>query len=179
MSATGNIVMRSGENRTESSGSNKSRGGSEGVGLTAGQAGAGLTVSASGNQSKGRENGSSLTNTETTIAAGRDARFSSGQDLILDGAQASGRSVTADVGRGCRSQRQRQREPGQDEQQLRLGEGVVGYLRGERRVQKYSDSVTEKSHDVAQITSARMFTAGSDGGLLYGPRSPKYGKTAL
>ena len=70
-----------------------------GVGLTAGQAGAGLTVSASGNQSKGRENGSSLTNTETTIAAGRDARFSSGQDLILDGAQASGRSVTADVGR--------------------------------------------------------------------------------
>ena len=65
VSATGNIVMRSGENRTESSGSNKSRGGSVGVGLT----------------------------------AGRDARFSSGQDLILDGAQASGRSVTADVGR--------------------------------------------------------------------------------
>lgn len=58
------------------------------------------------------------------------------------------------------------------------GGGLLGLLIA-TAVTQISDSVTEKSHDVAQITSARMFTAGSDGGLLYGPRSPKYGKTAL
>jgi len=45
-------------------------------------------------------------------------------------------------------------------------------------VTQIAHSATDKSWDVAQVASARLFSAGP-GGLLYGPRSPKYGQTAL
>lgn len=45
-------------------------------------------------------------------------------------------------------------------------------------VTQIAHSATDKAWDIAQVTSARLFSAGP-GGLLYGPRSPKYGQTAL
>lgn len=36
-------------------------------------------------------------------------------------------------------------------------------------------NVTDQGYKVAGTTSARLLSAGQPGGLLYGPRSPKYG----
>lgn len=46
-------------------------------------------------------------------------------------------------------------------------------------VTQIANTATDKSHDVAGVTSARLLSAGGGNGLLYGPRSPEYGKTAL
>jgi hypothetical protein len=45
-------------------------------------------------------------------------------------------------------------------------------------VAQISNTATDKAHDIAEVTSIRLFSAGKNGGLLYGPRSPKYGQTA-
>ncbi|WP_395068237.1 DUF799 domain-containing protein [Paraburkholderia silvatlantica] len=42
-------------------------------------------------------------------------------------------------------------------------------------VKQIANSVTDKSHDIAAATSYRLLHAGPPNGLLYGPRSPKYG----
>jgi len=41
-----------------------------------------------------------------------------------------------------------------------------------------SNTLTDKSHDVAILTSSRLLSAGTPNGMLYGPRSPNYGKDA-
>lgn len=46
-------------------------------------------------------------------------------------------------------------------------------------VSQISDTVFDKAHDVSAITSTRLLAAGKPGGLLYGPRSPQYGKQGL
>jgi len=70
-----------------------------GAGLAVGGGAAGLSVSAGVNQSRGHENGSSLTHTETTADAGRTLTLNSGRDALLQGAQVSGESIKADIGR--------------------------------------------------------------------------------
>jgi adhesin HecA-like repeat protein len=42
-------------------------------------------------------------------------------------------------------------------------------------VQQIGDSVSDRSHPLAALASQRLLAAGRPGGLLYGPRSPKYG----
>ena len=42
-------------------------------------------------------------------------------------------------------------------------------------VKQVAHSLTDDSHDVAGLTSARMLSAGPPTGPLYGPRSPKFG----
>lgn len=44
-------------------------------------------------------------------------------------------------------------------------------------ITQIAHSATDKAYDVAGIASARLFSPGPRG-LLYGPRSPKYGQTA-
>lgn len=44
-------------------------------------------------------------------------------------------------------------------------------------ITQIAHSATDKAYDVARIASARLFSPGPRG-LLYGPRSPKYGQTA-
>ncbi|UNK63232.1 DUF799 domain-containing protein [Buttiauxella ferragutiae] len=46
-------------------------------------------------------------------------------------------------------------------------------------IEQIENTVGNKSHEIAGITSARLLNVGSSGGLLYGPRSPVYAKTAL
>ncbi|QCT20226.1 filamentous hemagglutinin N-terminal domain-containing protein [Jejubacter calystegiae] len=99
LAANRDISLSSGQNSDQLSGSNKSSGGSVGVGIAVGSGSAGFTVSASVNQSQGREKGNGLTHTETTVDAGRQVNISSGRDTLLQGAQVSGESIKAEVGR--------------------------------------------------------------------------------
>jgi hypothetical protein len=54
------------------------------------------------------------------------------------------------------------------------GGGLIGML-VVAAIKQISNSLTDKSHDIAGVTSYRLLHAGPPGGLLYGPRSPKYG----
>jgi hypothetical protein len=42
-------------------------------------------------------------------------------------------------------------------------------------VQQIADSLTDRSHAMAAVTSYRLLHAGPPNGLLFGPRSPKFG----
>jgi len=53
--------------------------------------------------------------------------------------------------------------------------GLVGML-VTAVVKQIMNNVTDASHNVAGITSMRLLSAGTPSGLLYGPRSPLYGK---
>jgi hypothetical protein len=46
-------------------------------------------------------------------------------------------------------------------------------------VRQIVDSVTDAGYTVAHMTSARLLAAGRPNGILYGPRSPKYGKEGV
>ncbi|SMG59741.1 DUF799 domain-containing protein [Paraburkholderia susongensis] len=54
------------------------------------------------------------------------------------------------------------------------GGGLVGMLVN-AAVKQIANSLTDKSHDIAAVTSYRLLHAGPPNGLLYGPRSPKSG----
>lgn len=55
--------------------------------------------------------------------------------------------------------------------------GIIGML-VQAAVSQISNTLQYRSHDIAGVTSARMLTAGTPNGILYGPRSPQYGKEA-
>jgi hypothetical protein len=55
---------------------------------------------------------------------------------------------------------------------------VIGIL-VEAVVTQVANTMTDKAHDIAIVTSDRLLSAGQPRGLLYGPRSPAYGKAAL
>ncbi|KWO50027.1 DUF799 domain-containing protein [Burkholderia territorii] len=52
--------------------------------------------------------------------------------------------------------------------------GIVGVL-VQAAVKQVAHSLSDEGHDVAGLTSNRLLSAGPPNGLLYGPRSPKYG----
>ncbi|WP_272694131.1 DUF799 domain-containing protein [Providencia sp. PROV036] len=55
--------------------------------------------------------------------------------------------------------------------------GIIGVLVS-AVVNQIVDTMTDKSYAIAGITSVRLLPAGKPNGILYGPRSPKYGKDA-
>ncbi|WP_438918195.1 hemagglutinin repeat-containing protein [Kosakonia cowanii] len=99
LDAARDITLTGAADTQKTTGSNSSKGGSLGVGITAGKDGAGFTVSASGNAAKGGEKGNGTTWQESTLDAGQNVSLSSGRDTLLQGAQVNGDKVTADVGR--------------------------------------------------------------------------------
>ncbi|UGS48463.1 hemagglutinin repeat-containing protein [Kosakonia cowanii] len=99
LDAARDITLTGAADTQKTSGSNSSKGGSLGVGITAGKDGAGFTVSASGNAAKGGEKGNGTAWKESTLDAGQNVSLSSGRDTLLQGAQVNGDKVTADVGR--------------------------------------------------------------------------------
>uniref|UniRef100_UPI003850349E hemagglutinin repeat-containing protein n=1 Tax=Kosakonia cowanii TaxID=208223 RepID=UPI003850349E len=99
LDAARDITLTGAADTQKTTGSNSSKGGSLGVGITAGKDGAGFTVSASGNAAKGGEKGNGTTWKESTLDAGQNVSLSSGRDILLQGAQVNGDKVTADVGR--------------------------------------------------------------------------------
>lgn len=62
-------------------------------------------------------------------------------------------------------------EEGQNQQQG----GLVGMLVG-AIVKQVMASALDKSHQIAGVATTRLMSAGTPNGLLYGPRSPNYGK---
>ncbi|MCG8156218.1 hemagglutinin repeat-containing protein [Brenneria goodwinii] len=99
LAANRDINLLSAENTQQLEGKNESSGGSVGVGIGVGSGGWGISVSASVNKGKGSESGNGTTHTETTVDAGRQVTILSGRDTTLTGAQVSGETVKAEVGR--------------------------------------------------------------------------------
>ena len=99
LNAAQDINLTSAADTNKLTGSNSSKGGSIGIGITAGPNGAGITVSASVNAARGSEKGNGTTWNETTLDAGQNVNLTSGRDTVLKGAQVNGDKVTADVGR--------------------------------------------------------------------------------
>lgn len=99
LQASRDVNLISAQNTSTLEGKNESHGSSAGVGIGFGSGGAGINVSASVNAGKGKENGTTLTHTETTVNAGDTLTIVSGRDTNLTGAQVSGESVLADIGR--------------------------------------------------------------------------------
>ena len=58
------------------------------------------------------------------------------------------------------------------------GGGIVGVLL-EAAVSQIIETVTDRGFDVAAMTSNRLLSADVHNGLLYGPRSTKYGQPAV
>jgi hypothetical protein len=57
---------------------------------------------------------------------------------------------------------------------VNISVGLVGAL-VQAAVKQIAHSLTDKSHDVAKLANERLLHAGPPDGLLYGPRSPKFG----
>ncbi|MEQ9888524.1 DUF799 domain-containing protein [Pectobacterium zantedeschiae] len=62
-----------------------------------------------------------------------------------------------------------------NEQQSNANGGIIGIL-VQAAVNQIADTISDKGHDVAGVTSARLLAAGHARGMLYGPRSLQYGK---
>ena len=99
LNASRDINLTSSQDTERSRGTNSSSGGSVGVGIGAGAGGWGINVSASINKGSGHENSDSLAHNETQVTAGNRVTLVSGRDTTLTGAQVSGGSIKADVGR--------------------------------------------------------------------------------
>ncbi|HHE6468908.1 TPA: DUF799 domain-containing protein [Providencia rettgeri] len=55
--------------------------------------------------------------------------------------------------------------------------GIIGALVS-AVINQIVDTMTDKSYAIAGVASVRLLSAGKPNGILYGPRSPKYGKDA-
>ncbi|MCZ1248433.1 hypothetical protein EIL81_05060, partial [Photorhabdus laumondii subsp. laumondii] len=97
LNASRDIQLSSSQNTEQTTGKNSSRGGSLGVGFTAGPGGTGINLSASTHRGKGRESGNGVSHNETTLDAGQTVTLNAGRDASLKGAQVSGEQITADV----------------------------------------------------------------------------------
>jgi hypothetical protein len=62
-----------------------------------------------------------------------------------------------------------------DENNNNGGGGLAGLLVS-AIVKQIMNNLTDASHGVAGVTSARLLSPGTPNGLLYGPRSPMHGK---
>jgi filamentous hemagglutinin len=99
LDAARDVNLLASQDTQQTSGKNSSSGGSIGVGLGVGSGGAGFSISANANSSKGHEKGNGVWQNETTVDAGNQLMINSGRDTTLAGAQVSGETVVADIGR--------------------------------------------------------------------------------
>lgn len=90
-------------------------------------------------------------NSQTTVAANARLLDLKTQQLLWEG---SARASTA-------------------EQQNQQQGGLLGLLI-KAAIEQIANTVSEKSHEMAGITSQRLLRAGRSHGLLYGPRSPHH-----
>ena len=94
------VTMKSAQSTEQDSSTNGSNGWNAGVGIgVSSKGGAGISVFANGFTASGHGNGESVTQENTTVAAGNALTIHSGRDTTLDGAQVSGNAVSVDVGR--------------------------------------------------------------------------------
>ncbi|WP_315850520.1 hemagglutinin repeat-containing protein [Yersinia aldovae] len=161
LDAKNDIALNSAENSESLRGSNKSSGGNIGVGIGAGK-GAGISIFAGVNTSKGKEQGDSLTHTETQLKAGNTVSITSGRDTTLQGAQVSGETVKVDVGRDLTLQSEQDRN-NYDSKQTSVsasGSFTFGTMTGSGSV---SASKSKIDSDYTSVQEQTGFFAGKGG----------------
>ncbi|MBW5286784.1 hemagglutinin repeat-containing protein [Burkholderia gladioli] len=97
LDANNAITLQSAQSTEQSTSSNSSTGWNAGVAIGVGK-NTGISVFANGSNSHGQGNGDSVTQTNTTVAAGNSLTMKSGGDTTLSGAKVSGDKVKVDVG---------------------------------------------------------------------------------
>ena len=106
LDAARDINLQSAKDTAQTSSSNRSSGGSIGVGAAIGGQQNGFTLELGGSMARGHANGESVTNRDSTIAAADTLSLTSGRDTNLRGAEVSGKTVDANVGRDLNIQSQ-------------------------------------------------------------------------
>ncbi|CDH26959.1 putative filamentous hemagglutinin [Xenorhabdus bovienii str. Jollieti] len=164
LDAKRDVVLTSAENTQTTRGENSSKGGSVGVGLTVGQGGYGIKFSASVNAGKGHEKGDGVTHSETLIDAGNQVNIKSGQDTLLKGAQVSGESVTANIGRNLHLQSEQDKDS-YDSKQENISAGAsftYGSMSGSASVNAGRDKMHSQFDSVNEQTGIFAGKGGFD-----------------
>ncbi|WP_145546457.1 hemagglutinin repeat-containing protein [Yersinia intermedia] len=123
LDAARDLLLLGAANTQKTDGSNNSSGGNIGVSLGVGSSGGGLSIFANANKSQGKEHGDGTFWSETQVDTGGTLSLHSGRDTSLIGAQASGESVKADVGRDLLLQSQ-QDSDNYDSKQTSISGGI-------------------------------------------------------
>ncbi|BBW24134.1 TPA: hemagglutinin repeat-containing protein [Enterobacter kobei] len=162
LQASRDVNLISALNTSTLDGQNESHGGSAGVGIGYGSGGAGISVSASVNGGKGTERGNGTTRTETTVNAGDTLTIVSGRDTNLTGAQVSGESVLADIGRNLTitSEQDTDRYDSKQQNASAGGSFTFGTMSGSASVNYSRDSMNS---DYASVKEQSGIFAGSGG----------------
>ena len=164
LTAKNDISLLSAQNSERTDSTNSSRGGSVGIGLTAGSGGYGISVSASVNAGKGRANGNGLTHTETTLTAGNRLSLNAGRDTTLTGAQVRGDSVKVDTGRNLTltSEQDSDRYDSKQQNASAGGSFTFGSMTGSASVNLSQDKMHSNWQSVAEQTGIFAGKGGFD-----------------
>ncbi|KAA5950907.1 filamentous hemagglutinin N-terminal domain-containing protein [Pantoea sp. Bo_2] len=164
LTAKNDISLLSAQNSERTDSTNSSRGGSAGIGLTAGSGGYGISVSASVNAGKGRANGNGLTHTGTTLTAGNGLSLNAGRDTTLTGAQVRGDSVKVDTGRNLTltSEQDSDRYDSKQQNASAGGSFTFGSMTGSASVNLSQDKMHSNWQSVAEQTGIFAGKGGFD-----------------
>ncbi len=164
LDALRDILLQSAQNTQSTDGKNSSKGGSVGVGIGVGSGGYGISVSASVNAAKGSEKGNGLTHSETTLDAGNRLSLTSGRDITLTGAQASGESVKVDAGRNLTltSEQDSDRYDSKQQSASAGGSFTFGSMTGSANVNVSRDKMHSTWQSVAEQTGIFAGKGGFD-----------------
>ncbi|MGB8497929.1 MAG: hemagglutinin repeat-containing protein, partial [Pantoea agglomerans] len=164
LDASRDILLQSAQNTQSTDSKNSSKGGSVGVGIGVGSGGYGISVSASINAAKGSEKGNGLTHSETTLDAGNRLSLTSGRDITLTGAQASGESVKVDAGRNLTltSEQDSDRYDSKQQSASAGGSFTFGSMTGSANVNVSRDKMHSNWQSVAEQTGIFAGKGGFD-----------------
>ena len=122
LKADGDLKLTSSQDTAHLDASNKSTGGSIGVGISFGSS-TGITLNASANAARGNANGQDTVQRNTHVVAGNTVNLQSGADTTIAGATVTAPTVHAQVG-GNLNIESRQDTSSYDSQQKSAGAGV-------------------------------------------------------
>jgi len=164
LQASQDVNLISALNTFTLNGKNESHGSSAGVGIGYGSGGLGINVSANVNGGKGKEHGNGTTHTETTVNAGETLSIVSGRDATLAGAQASGKTVVADIGRNLTLVSEQDTDSYDSKQQNASAGGsfTFGSMSGSASVNYSRDKMTSDYASVKEQTGIFAGTGGFD-----------------
>lgn len=164
LAANRDLYLRSAQNTQLLDGKNESKGGSVGVGIGVGSGGFGLNISASVNRGKGNESGNGTTHSETTVDAGRQVNILTGRDATLTGAQVSGETVRADIGRNLTltSEQDSDRYDSKQQNASAGGSFSIGSMTGSASVNLSRDKMHSNYDSVVEQTGIFAGKGGYD-----------------
>ncbi|MCT9846117.1 hemagglutinin repeat-containing protein [Leclercia adecarboxylata ATCC 23216 = NBRC 102595] len=164
LAANRDLYLRSAQNTQLLDGKNESKGGNVGVGIGVGSGGFGLNISASVNRGKGNESGNGTTHSETTVDAGRQVNILTGRDATLTGAQVSGETVKADIGRNLTltSEQDSDRYDSKQQNASAGGSFSIGSMTGSASVNLSRDKMHSNYDSVVEQTGIFAGKGGYD-----------------